>query len=189
MLLDYSGYLRSSQQISLHDVAYSLQSRRSTLAHRVAITASDVKDACYQIDAIASGETDSTLGTRQLSKTSPKILGVFTGQGSQWPRMGAKLLEVSPFVDNRLSELDRVISELPAGERPTWTLREMILADAGSSRIGEAAVSQPLCTAIQIVLVDLLRLAGVTLHAVVGHSSGSSTALHLMSWFAESGYR
>ncbi|KAF2175886.1 polyketide synthase PksB [Zopfia rhizophila CBS 207.26] len=178
MLSDYSEYLRSTQQRSLHDLAYSLQTRRSTLAYRVAITASLVEDACSQIDAIASGEIDSSVGTRQLAKVSPKILGVFTGQGSQWPRMGARLLQVSPYVAKRLSELDRALSESPAGERPTWTLREMILADAGSSRMAEAAISQPLCTAIQIVLVDLIRLAGVTLHAVVGHSSGEIGAAY-----------
>lgn len=179
VLSDFSEYLRLNPKTSLPDLAYSLQTRRSTLAHRVAITALQVEDARFQIEAIASGEIESTMGTRQLAKASPKILGVFTGQGSQWPRMGAKLLQVSPYVAKRLSELDQALSELPVDNCPTWTLRDMIVADPESSRMAEAAISQPLCTAIQIVLVDLLRLAGVTLHAVVGHSSGLSTVRSL----------
>ena len=46
-----------------------------------------------------------------------------------------------------------------------------MLAGADTSRIAEAALFQPLCTAIQVVLVDLLRAAGIKFAAVVGHSS------------------
>lgn len=173
LLSSHSAYLKSNPHVSLHDFAYSLQTRRSTLAHRVAVTAFSSEGACSQIDAITNGDKDSTIGTRQLTKSSPKILGVFTGQGSQWARMGAKLLETSPYVAQRLSELEKSVAEAPAGQGPSWTLQEIILAHPESSSMGEAAVSQPLCTAVQIVLVDLLRFAGVKFHAVVGHSSGS----------------
>jgi acyl transferase domain-containing protein len=50
--------------------------------------------------------------------------------------------------------------------------------NASSSDIMGAALSQPLCTAIQIVQVDLIRAAGVELTAVVGHSSGEITAAY-----------
>lgn len=173
LLSSYSAYLRSNTFVDFHDFAYSLQMRTSTLSHRVAVTAATKEDACSQIDSIANGDRDSTIGTRQLVKASPRILGVFTGQGSQWARMGAKLLEASPYVAQRLSELDKILAEEPASQCPSWTFEEMILADPESSRMGEAAISQPLCTAVQVVLVDLLRLASVKLHAVVGHSSGS----------------
>jgi hybrid polyketide synthase/nonribosomal peptide synthetase ACE1 len=158
--------------LSLRDLAYTLQTRRSTLAYRVAITASDVEDVYTQLDAIENGEQSSTIGVRQVTKASPKIMGVFTGQGAQWPRMGARLLEESAFASKRFSELDEALSSLPKDDRPSWALREMIIADAKSSRIAEAAISQPLCTAVQVVLVDLLRQAGVELSGVVGHSSG-----------------
>ncbi|EFR01671.1 lovastatin nonaketide synthase [Nannizzia gypsea CBS 118893] len=178
LLSSYDKYLRSNQQESLHDLAYSLQSRRSTLPYRVAIAALTTEDARSQIDAIVSGEKESSMGVRHSSKTSPKILGVFTGQGAQWPRMGARLLEGSSYVARRFAELDQALSELPPDVRPAWTLQEMVLADINSSRVSEAEISQPLCTAVQIVLVDLLRLAGITLHAVVGHSSGEIGAAY-----------
>ncbi|KAH6867729.1 hypothetical protein B0T10DRAFT_596949 [Thelonectria olida] len=178
MLSSYSAYLKSHPQESLHDLAYTLQTRSSTLAYRVAVTASTVEDAYTQLDAIESGEQGSTIGTRQLTKASPKILGVFTGQGAQWPRMGARLLEESPYASRRLADLDDALSSLPSGDRPAWTLRDMILADASSSRIADAAISQPLCTAVQVVLVDLLQHAGVELHGVVGHSSGEIGAAY-----------
>jgi acyl transferase domain-containing protein len=44
------------------------------------------------------------------------------------------------------------------------------------SRINEPELSQPVCTVIQMALVDLLRSFGVLPTAVVGHSSGEIAA-------------
>jgi hybrid polyketide synthase/nonribosomal peptide synthetase ACE1 len=41
-----------------------------------------------------------------------------------------------------------------------------------------AELSQPLCTVIQIILVDMLRIAGITFVAVAGHSSGEIAAAY-----------
>lgn len=46
------------------------------------------------------------------------------------------------------------------------------------SRIGEAELSQPCSTAIQVALVDLLKLYGVRPGVVVGHSSGEIAAAY-----------
>ena len=183
LLLSYSSYLKSMSQVSLHNIAYSLQKRQSTLPYRAAVTASTREDAIEKIDNLIANDKQSDLSTRYFNTPKPKILGIFTGQGAQWPRMGARLIELSPFIATRIAEFDQFLAELPRTARPVWTLREQLLADESTSRIAEAAISQPLCTAVQIVLVDLLRVAGVTLHAVIGHSSGMSE-LHEWRFFS-----
>jgi acyl transferase domain-containing protein len=50
--------------------------------------------------------------------------------------------------------------------------------DAGQTRISEAEFSQPLCTTLQVALVDLLTFWGVTPRAVAGHSSGEIAAAY-----------
>ncbi|OAQ95890.1 hypothetical protein LLEC1_01631 [Akanthomyces lecanii] len=177
-LAEYSAYLASYPVVSLHDLAYSLQLRTSTLAHRVAIAAVSAGDAKAQIDAILRGEIESALDTKHIAKNNTRIFGVFPGQGSQWARMGVRLLEESPFCSKRMDELQTVLGHLPNEQRPSWTLKEMLFAPEESSRIAEAAVSQPLCTALQIVLVDLLHAAGIYFHSVVGHSSGEIGAAY-----------
>lgn len=47
-----------------------------------------------------------------------------------------------------------------------------------ASRVNEAEFSQPLCTALQIGLVNLLRSWGVSPTSVVGHSSGEIAAAY-----------
>lgn len=174
-LAAYLEFLTANENVNLRDLAWTLQSRRSTLAYRKAITGSTLE--AIKIKLAAELEDDKSgkknLNTRFSNVQAPRVLGVFTGQGAQWPRMGAGLLESSSFVQERISELDDSLASLPPADRPSWSLREEILASAASSRIGEAAISQPLCTAVQIVLVDVLRAAGIELLAVVGHSSGT----------------
>lgn len=49
---------------------------------------------------------------------------------------------------------------------------EELSKDATNSRVDEAALSQPLCTVVQIALVDLLASFNIRPIAVTGHSSG-----------------
>lgn len=47
-----------------------------------------------------------------------------------------------------------------------------MLLEGGASNVHDASYSQPLCCAVQIMLVQLLSSAGIRFKAVVGHSSG-----------------
>jgi len=181
MLLDLRTYMQSHPDSDLRDLAYTLQHRRSTLSFRKVIAAENLDGAVAMIDALLSADSsgDNGLTTRCFDTPEPKVLGVFTGQGAQWTRMAAKLLEQSPFVRQRIAELDQALATLPEGDRPDgWTLRGQILANESESRLSQAAISQPLCTAVQIVLVDMMRLANIQLSAVVGHSSGEIAAAY-----------
>ncbi|CAI7581498.1 unnamed protein product, partial [Penicillium palitans] len=93
--------------------------------------------------------------------------------------MGARLIESSPFAASRIAELDDALQTITyAEDRPSWTIHEELLASKESSRLAEGALSQPLCSAVQILLVDILRAAGITFTAVVGHSSGEIGAAY-----------
>ncbi len=106
------------------------------------------------------------------------MLGVFTGQGAQWATMGADLIQASATVREKIEQLDHSLANLPEADRPSWRIADQLSASKDVSRLGEAALSQPLCTAVQLVLVDLLRSAGIGFEAVVGHSSGEIAAAY-----------
>ena len=52
--------------------------------------------------------------------------------------------------------------------------------DATSSKLNEAIYSQPLCTVVQVALIQLLRSWNIHPRAVVGHSSGEIAAAYCM---------
>ncbi|CAG8974765.1 hypothetical protein HYALB_00000377 [Hymenoscyphus albidus] len=177
-LSSYSTFLENNTSLNARDLAFTLRQRRSAFGYRAAITATSVDDLRSKVNAKLT-EKEAPIGIRALpARSSKKILGVFTGQGAQYARMGAELIEKSVVAGEIIDELERHLAQLPTEDRPAWSLRGEILADSSKTRTGEAAISQPLCTAIQIMLVDLLRLANVNLDIVVGHSSGEIAAAY-----------
>lgn len=170
------------------DLAWTLRERRSVLSHRAQFSASSLEELRGKIEAtLARDSSSAVVGTRGLSlqgRAGPKLLGIFTGQGAQYPRMGAELIEKSHNAREILQRLEASLAQLPDG--PDWSLTGEMLAPASSSRVHEAAVSQPLCTAVQILQVDLLRWAGVTFDVVVGHSSGEIAAAYAAGYLTAS---
>jgi acyl transferase domain-containing protein len=56
--------------------------------------------------------------------------------------------------------------------------KDELLREKETSRLADPAVSQPVCTALQIALFELLSSWGITPAAVVGHSSGEVAAAY-----------
>lgn len=92
--------------------------------------------------------------------------------------MGVELLKSSKIASQVIERLETRLLQLPIADRPKWSLMQELEKEPSSSRIGEATLSQPLCTAVQILQVDLLRAAGIDFDAVVGHSSGEIAAAY-----------
>jgi hybrid polyketide synthase/nonribosomal peptide synthetase ACE1 len=99
--------------------------------------------------------------------------------------MGAELIESSSIARDIIRQLDSYLQEIEEeSERPSWSLWEELLAQSTSSRVQEAVFSQPLCTAVQIMLVDILALANIRFAAVVGHSSGEIAAAYASGYIS-----
>ncbi|KAK4035028.1 hypothetical protein C8A01DRAFT_48697 [Parachaetomium inaequale] len=179
----YASHLRANPGTNLGDLAFTLNTRRSTLPVRVSVSALDADRLATKLEELA--KTPSGITTVNNSGPgSPALLGIFTGQGAQWASMGAKLLAGSALAAATARRLQDSLDSLPAGHRPEWTLLEELSKDKTTSRVGEAAFSQPLCTAVQIVLVDLLEAANVRFKAVVGHSSGEIGAAYAAGYLS-----
>jgi acyl transferase domain-containing protein len=90
--------------------------------------------------------------------------------------MGAELMTYYPSFLQSIKRMDTVLEELE--DAPEWTLEDSLLEDAKTSRVNMAEFSQPLCTAVQIALVQLLRLWDITPSVTCGHSSGEIAAAY-----------
>ena len=177
----YREYLRNHIALDLQDLSWTLNSRRSAHPYRLALSATTADDLVLKLDDAVENLPDrmSKAASRAGSALARiHILGVFTGQGAQWARMGADLIIHSPGAREIINTLDRSLLGLPPRDRPSWSLSDQLLANAQSSQVGTASISQPLCTAVQIMLVDLLAQAGIEFSAVVGHSSGEIAAAY-----------
>ncbi|KAI9783832.1 MAG: Type I Iterative PKS [Geoglossum umbratile] len=184
LVATYLAYLKANDPIDLRSLAFTLSCRRSALPFKVAFSATTKQQLCDKMEARLQESSKESPGESRLplgvlsSPGSSSILGIFTGQGAQWVTMGVKLVVSCHYAYQMIEELDQSLAALPEDDRPQWTMVKELLADSKTSRIGSAELSQPLCTAIQIVLVNLLRNAGIQFKAVVGHSSGEIAAAY-----------
>jgi hybrid polyketide synthase/nonribosomal peptide synthetase ACE1 len=180
LLSNYSNYLNTNPDIDLNALAWTLLCRKSIFTHKISFSATTVASLCSKIDMeleLREKATSRIVSSRPTSKPK-RILGVFTGQGAQWEAMGADLIVASSLAREIIHVLEEALATLPLEHRPEWSLSAELSAPLSTSRVAEAALSQPLCTAIQIILVEHLRHAGVRFSAIVGHSSGEIAAAY-----------
>jgi acyl transferase domain-containing protein len=162
------NYESIANSYHLPDLAYTLNCRRSRFAERA-----------YTITTPGSDRLDFSFGQFTVGaklETPVKIGFVFTGQGAQWARMGYEAMQCYPEFAKTIDSLDCVLQQ--AHPQMDWTLRQALEAPAEISRIAEAEISQPVCTAIQIAIVDLFASWGIEPLLTVGHSSGEIAAAY-----------
>ncbi|KAL2021874.1 hypothetical protein VTK56DRAFT_6469 [Thermocarpiscus australiensis] len=176
----YRDYLIRHPQLRPEELAWHVFARRTAFQFRAAVSGVSGSDLVSKLGSlISTAENSSTvaIGTRARQEhEQPKILGIFTGQGAQWATMSRGLLLTSEVYAATIRSLDRILQRCP--DPPTWALEQEILAEEARSSVHKASVSQPLCTAIQLALVNLLRHLGISFHTVVGHSSGEIAAAY-----------
>jgi hybrid polyketide synthase/nonribosomal peptide synthetase ACE1 len=174
----FLGFLEQAEEgTNARDVAWTL-SRRSWFSHRASFAAATLHALSEKLTkALDAKESDGKEIGARVSPKKQKILGVFTGQGAQWPMMGYRLIQSSPVALATVQLLEESLQSLPKEDRPSWSLREELSKAPQESRVMQAEFSQPLCTAVQILLVDMLQATGISFDAVVGHSSGKSSPL------------
>ena len=153
------------------DLAYTLGERRSHLKARGFVVA---RPKTLHQD-LNTGNLQLASSTTPILSASHKFIHVFTGQGAQWQGMAEELLQIPVFA-NAVSQMDEILASLP--HHPPWTIHSMLQDKSEKCPINEAAVAQPMTTAVQIGLVELLRALQIPTHGVIGHSSGEISAAY-----------
>lgn len=150
----------------LKEVAFTLSNRRSHFQWRTVVIAKQTEDLKIQLRNLAK--------PARASKP-PTMLFCFTGQGAQWHAMGRDLMAYEIY-EASLRTADSYIRSIGA----PWSVLEELNKSKDDSRIGKPEYSQPLCTVLQVALVDLLRHWNIQPTMVVDHSSGEIDAAYAM---------
>ncbi|KAJ8116684.1 hypothetical protein OPT61_g1936 [Boeremia exigua] len=152
---------------SVTDLANTLATRRSDLLWR----------SYMVIDPTASNpETEMAASKPYRSSQQNGIAFVFTGQGAEYPKMGLELMQFPVFKET-IDILDRMLADLGC----TWSLIDVL---HGNDNINQPQYSQPVCTALQIALIELLADFGIRPSVVTGHSSGEIAAAYCAGAFS-----
>ncbi|RAH64472.1 type I polyketide synthase [Aspergillus aculeatinus CBS 121060] len=169
-LADFAA-AQSGHPIQINDLAFTLSCRRSRMAARGFLIESQA--------SLNKGVNVANLKLREsASEGAPlPLVFVYTGQGAQWTGMGKGLLSQNSVFRKTIGYLDSCLQALDPSDAPAWTLEDLLRGDQMCDT-SAADISQPLCTAVQIALTNLLKDWGALPEMVVGHSSGEIGAAY-----------
>jgi acyl transferase domain-containing protein len=167
--------VEAGDRCTLQRLAHTLGERTSHLSARSVLYAKSGRPD-KNPEILNLNDEQEIAGTMGLALP---VAMVFTGQGAQYANMCKDLLLGNEVFRRSVRNLDCSLKTLlPPEHVPQWTLESALLEPPEVSRVHQAIRSQPLCTAIQIGLVDLFHSWGMNACAVVGHSSGEIAAAY-----------
>ncbi|KAL4894910.1 hypothetical protein BDV59DRAFT_192302 [Aspergillus ambiguus] len=149
----------------LNNLAFTLNERRTHHRYRMAV----IGNSAQHLIAALKSQSKIKIGSQR-----PNIGFIFTGQGAQWCGMGKELLEAYPQFLQSINRIDEYLKTIGA---PFCTVDEL-RKGSDPSVLTHPLLSQPICSAVQIALVDLLASWGIRPDSVIGHSSGEIAAAY-----------
>jgi thioester reductase-like protein len=165
----HADYLRNHPDINLARYARTLAVGRAKLTERGAVLGNNRSDFIDALAALASGESPRQTITGRSPAETPKLVFLFTGQGSEYLGMGQALYQQEPVF------------------RETWeTCRNLIISATGNDLLAaawsdehllrQADYTQPALFALQVSLFRVWQHWGVKPDYVIGHSLGELAA-------------
>jgi acyl transferase domain-containing protein len=98
-----SEKLKATPQLSLADIAFTLQVGRTEFAHRRAVVCDAIEDAIISLET----HPPRSVLTARTSSTPPSFVFLFPGQGAQHLGMGAELYRTEPVFAAAFDECAR----------------------------------------------------------------------------------
>ncbi|MFE5846875.1 type I polyketide synthase [Streptomyces niveus] len=158
----------AARRVPLGPLARSSNRVKAGHRHRFATAATDTGELVARLrESAAAPELLDRLSGRPAGR--PRIAFLFTGQGSQYPRMTAGLYEQSPLYRHFLDEADAAL--LPHTGR---SVRDLVLA--GDAAVHSTRWTQPALFAVGYALGRTLMALGAQPGMLLGHSVGEFAA-------------
>jgi mycolipanoate synthase len=149
----------------LRDLGYTLSRRRAHKPVRTVVWASSVGELSQALREVAGSDIPYEAAVGQ-DDHGP--VWVFSGQGSQWSKMGAELLAKEPVFAATIAKMEPVIAR-----ESGFSVTEAMSAPETVTGIDRV---QPTIFAMQVALAEAMKSYGVRPGAVIGHSLGEAAA-------------
>jgi len=167
----YADYLETSETspddsgIDIADICFTASTGRDHFPFRRCVLGSSENEIRKKLSEAESDSPSPSL--------NPKVVFLFTGQGSQYPKMGWDLYENEPVFRETLKKCD----ELLRPHTDDVSLLDILYnSDEGDGRIHEARYTQPAIFSVEYALARLWESWGIRPSAVIGHSIGEYAA-------------
>lgn len=190
LVQDYYTYLQPQQSSQLPDICFSANTGRSKFEYSLAMVSESIEQLKQQLEGLIRGETVAGCFQGQVTEESdPKVAFLFTGQGSQYVKMGQQLYKTCPSFRQVIDECDRILRPY-LDKSLVDLLHDLPLAssyqDEGTNKslLDETFYTQPILFSLEYALAKLWQSWGVNPTVVMGHSVGEYVAACLAGVFS-----
>ncbi len=165
-------FLQENPDVSLADVAYTLQVGRQPMPYRRIAAVQSSADAA---EVLTSGNRQRVI-SQQASDAAPSVVFMFPGGGAQYPNMGLGLYESEPVYREAIDEcLDLVRPYLDTDLRQLMFPPDEAIQNA-AEELKRPSRNLPAIFMTEYALAQLWRSWGIEPVAMTGHSMGEYTA-------------
>lgn len=176
----FSRYLEANPGLSAADVCFSANTGRSLFAHRLAVNGVSGGEIQKQLDTFVARASEEDGEGSPVRGKAPKVVFLFTGQGSQYVGMGRLLYQTQPTFRRALDRCAEILR--PSLAKP---LLSVLYPEEGEqSPLDETAYTQPALFALEYSLAELWRSWGIEPAAAMGHSVGEYVAATVAGLFS-----
>ncbi|MEU5100172.1 beta-ketoacyl synthase N-terminal-like domain-containing protein [Streptomyces sp. NPDC020996] len=167
----YQAPVRSADARALSDICYSTHIGRARMKHGLSVTG-DRDELAAGLAAFAAGErSEQAIAHGPAGAKARRVGWLFTGQGSQYAGMAARLAATEPVFAEALAECVAALDE-----HLDEPLGPVLAGAADDGRIDRTGFTQPALFAVEYALARMWEAWGVRPSALIGHSLGEITA-------------
>ncbi|CAL8093606.1 unnamed protein product [Orchesella dallaii] len=168
LLENYNKMLKEAiedGQTELAHIAYSANTGRATFNHRAVIIAKDLKDASKIMQ-------DKSYKINDVQATGSQLCFLFTGQGSQYPKMAEEFYTTSPVFKHNFDKCNQVLEN-----KYNISIRDVMWGSSqDADKLSRTLYSQTSIFCVEYCLLKLWESWGVKPDFVLGHSLGEFAA-------------
>jgi acyl transferase domain-containing protein len=179
-------FLTDHPETNLADAAYTLQNGRRTFDHRKMVLTANLEDARRTLE---SNDYRRVHASQQQSKNRPVVF-LFSGQGSQYPNMGAGVYREEKVFREHIDQCAELLRphlgcDLRAALYPElFPAMSVKGTTAGAADLlNQTWLTQPALFATEYALAKLWTHWGIEPRAMLGHSIGEYVAACLAGVF------
>lgn len=168
MTENFVEYMKKHKEISLADVAYTLQAGRKKMEFTRTLVCSEVGEAIKELSDVNSRNVHTSY--RSMEKQTAVFM--FPGQGSQYLNMGYELYETEKTYRDACDKCFRIIAEYSSTD-----YKGIMFSKANHEYdLSDTMISLPMIFITEYALSQLMISWGIVPAAVIGYSFGEYAA-------------